>query len=314
MAAAGAPAVVVLRALKLGDLLTAVPALRALRRSHPGHRLLLAAPAWLDALARHTGAVDEVVATDGLQPLHRSLHGADLAVNLHGRGPRSTALLAAAHPRRLLAFDMPGRPAWREEEHERHRWCRLLTESGIPADPDDLLIERSPVEPPPAAVGATLLHPGASAPARQWPVERWAAVARAEAAAGRAVVLTGSASEADLARVVARRAGLGAESVLAGRTGLLDLVAAVDAAAVTLSGDTGVAHVASARRRPSVILFGPTPPAHWGPPEHGPHRVLWRGRCGDPGAGRPDPGLLAITTDEVVAALDEVRHGVPAAR
>jgi hypothetical protein len=50
-----------------------------------------------------------------------------------------------------------------------------------------------------------------------------------------------------------------------------------------------------------VLLFGPTPPAEWGPPpERTRHVVLHRGGRGDPHAEAPDPGLLAITVDDVL--------------
>ncbi|HYJ73341.1 MAG TPA: glycosyltransferase family 9 protein, partial [Actinomycetota bacterium] len=183
------PAVVVLRALGLGDLLTAIPALRALADAFPRHPRLLAAPAELAPLARASGTVDEVVPTDGLaEPLHQRLHGAGLAVNLHGRGPESHDLLLAAEPRRLVAFTHPAVPAssqgprWRPDEHEVARWCRLLEESGIAADPGRLDLELPPGPVPHGAAGATLVHPGAASPSRRWPPERFAEVARSELA------------------------------------------------------------------------------------------------------------------------------------
>lgn len=301
---------VVLRALGLGDLLTAVPALRALAAAFPDHRLILAAPAALGPLARLTGAVDEVVHTEPLASLPPELHHADVAVNLHGRGPQSHRVLRESAPDRLVAFHHPSipetaaAPVWKPREHEVARWCRLLDEHGIPADPSRLDLTVDGVAAPPPARGATLVHPGAASAARRWPSGRWAQLARAELAAGRRVVVTGGRDEVALAREVADRAGLADEAVLAGRTDLTGLAAAVTAAARVVCGDTGVAHLATAVGTPSVVLFGPVSPAEWGPPaDRIQHRALWAGRRGDPHADTPDPGLLAITVPQVVAAL-----------
>jgi hypothetical protein len=35
------------------------------------------------------------------------------------------------------------------------------------------------------------------------------------------------------------------------------------------------------------------------------HTVLWAGELGDPHADAPDPGLLRITAEEVIGALDD---------
>jgi ADP-heptose:LPS heptosyltransferase len=306
-----APAVVVLRALGLGDLLTALPALRALADAFPRHPRLLATPAVLAPLARASGAVDEVVPAEGLgEPLHPRLHGAGLAVNLHGRGPESSELLLAAGPRRLVAFAHPAVPAssqgprWRPDEHEVARWCRLLSESGIAADPDRLDLELPPGPVPHGVQGATLIHPGAASPSRRWPPERFAEVARSETARGRRVIVTGGPGEADLAADVAERAGLPEGAVHADQGGVLTIGRLVAAADRVVCGDTGIAHLATALRTPSVVLFGPTSPALWGPPPDRPwHRALWAGTSGDPHGQHPDPGLLAIGVDQVTEAL-----------
>ena len=306
----GTATLVILRALGLGDLLTAVPALRALADAFPDHRRVLAAPGGLAPLVALTNAVDGVVDTRPLAPLHPSLRGSEVAVNLHGRGPQSHRVLLEAEPGCLISFshtEVPQSadgPPWRSGEHEVERWCRLLESYGIPADPGQLdLGAPSRVAPGPAR-GATLIHPGAASAARRWPAERWAAVARSEVAGGRHVIVTGGRDEVDLARSVARTAGLEESAVYAGRSGLVELAALVAAAGRVVCGDTGVSHLATALGTPSVTLFGPTSPALWGPPPGRPrHRALWAGRTGDPHSDSPDPGLLELRVEDVTAAL-----------
>jgi ADP-heptose:LPS heptosyltransferase len=306
----GARRLVVLRALGLGDFLTAVPALRALAAAFPDHRRLLLAPAWLEPLvALLDGAVEGVVDTEGRAKVPAALpaaaHGADVAANLHGRGPQSHAALRAARPKRLIAFACPEAghrdgPSWREGEHEVARWCRLLTESGLPADPAalDLAAPRGT-----RRHGATVLHPGAAAPARRWPAERWAAVARAERTAGREVLVSAGPGEEETAVSVAAAAALPPNAVRAGGD-VYRLARMIAGAGRVACADTGVAHLATALGVPSVVLFGPTPPAEWGPPsERGRHRVLWAGRRGDPNGPAPDPGLLEIEPRAVAAEL-----------
>ncbi|HET9379270.1 MAG TPA: glycosyltransferase family 9 protein [Streptomyces sp.] len=306
------PRLLVLRALGLGDFLTGVPALRALRRAHPGHRLVLAAPAGLAPAAEACGAVDRLLpASAPGRAVPRTLDWTgpppDVAVDLHGNGPLSHRLLDALRPARLLAFAHPGipdadGPPWCPEEHERVRWCRLLRAYGIDADPADLRLPR-PAAPSPAP-GAVVVHPGAAAPARRWPVDRYATVVTALRAAGHRVVVTGGADEDDVVAGLAGRAGLTADDVFGGGLPFALLSALVADARAVLSGDTGVAHLAVAHATPSVTLFGPVPPSRWGPPDDPRHRALWHpGPGGDPHGTRPDPALLRLRPQDVLRAF-----------
>jgi ADP-heptose:LPS heptosyltransferase len=316
-----APMLLALRVLGLGDLLAAVPALRALAAAFPGHhRVLLTSPG-LDEIACWTGAVDEVALAQPLAPLPERLHGAAVAVNLHGSGPESHRVLQAARPARLLAFahpDVPqsaGGPAWQAEAHERARWCDLLTHHGIPADPADLDLRVQPGPVPADPAGATLIHPGSARMAVRWPAVRFAEVAAAEVAAGRRVLLTGSRAERPLALRVARLAGLPRDAVVAGRTDLAGLARLLAGAARLVSGDTGAAHLAVAVGTPTVTVFGPVPPSVWGPPADRPiHRVVWSGVPGDPGGAVPDPALARVPADAVLAELSELDKLGPTVR
>jgi ADP-heptose:LPS heptosyltransferase len=167
-------------------------------------------------------------------------------------------------------------------------------------DPTDLVIPRPRGYPSRSA--AVVIHPGAAAASRRWPAERFVAVAAALHRAGHEVVVTGDSDEIALARSMVAPAGLPESAVLAGRLGLLGLVALVSDCRLLISGDTGVAHIATATETPSVVLFGPTPPSRRGPRGDGRHIALWVGNEGDPHADRPDPGLLQIPVRMVLDA------------
>lgn len=331
------PILLILRALALGDLLTVLPALRALKKAFPAHRRILTCPVWLKPLAQWIDAADNFiegayfsedyqaggpyqVPTDlqlRIELEKAQLNGLagiskepDIAVNLRGERTATHQVLLRLRPHRYIGFrnaDIPetaANPIWQPDEAEVARWCRLLQESGISSDPDDLHFLPPVSNITHKASGATVIHPGAGSPARYWPIERWATVAQWEMQRGNKVILTGSLPELEMVSKVAELAGLPPESIYAGRTDILDLAALCGVARKIVCTDTGIAHLAVGLRIPTVVLFGPTPPSRWGPPGHLPqHRVLWAGFTGEPYASKPDSGLLKIQVEEVLAEI-----------
>lgn len=312
----------VLRALHLGDLLVAVPALRSLRRALPEHRIVLATTGSLAPVVSLTGSVDELLPTSDLDALSWSGPAPDVGVNLHGRGPQSHQALDAVAPRRRIGFRAPGWPGpdfdeiAQQNPHERERWCAMLSAHGIPADPGDLRLPVPPEAVPRRTCTPVVVHPGARFGSKRWPARRFAEVAAALNCPLTPVVITGTADERDLACSVARAAGLAGSCVLAGRTDLGQLCVLVAGAALVVSGDTGVAHLAAAFGTASVTIFGPVGPEQWGPPANGPHVVLGDAsvRRGAPFADDPDPALLAVGVGDVLRAAARLREKVRASR
>jgi ADP-heptose:LPS heptosyltransferase len=301
--------VAVFRALQLGDLLCAVPALRALRAALPAAEVVLVGLPWARALVdRYPAYLDGFRAFPGYpglpeqSPQTARIPGFlaalraeqfDLALQLHGSGTVTNPLVARFGARHTAGFYPAGGPcpdperflAWPDRGLEAGRLLRLVEFLGMPPRGEHLefpLTERDFGAL--ASLGGAedlrageyaCVHPGASVPQRRWAPANFAAVARALAGRGLRVVLTGTAKEAGLTAEVARRAGVPCLD-LAGRTGLGALGALLRGARLLVCNDTGVSHLADALRVPSVVISTGDNPERWAPANGRLHRVLTR--------------------------------------
>jgi ADP-heptose:LPS heptosyltransferase len=354
--ASGPREIVVLRALQLGDLLCVVPALRALRGAYPEARITLIGLPWARELVRRfpryldaflefpgfPGLPERTCDVDAWPRFLKSVRRRrfDLALQLHGSGGLSNPLAMLLGARRVAGFFRAGEYCpdatffveWRAGENEIERYLRLLREIGIPAQDPTLefpvtLADRAEAD---AVTGGALksrgyvcIHAGSQLPSRRWYHERFAQVGDALAAAGHAVVLTGTAGEADLVRRVARGMRFPALE-LAGRTSLGAVGALIDRARLLISNDTGVAHIAVARGTPSVRVSCGGDIGRWAPLDRRRHRVLHHPvdcrpcahvRCpiGQPcAAGVSTAAVLAAAREQLALPRDVAEQRSPA--
>lgn len=329
--------IAVLRALPgLGDLLCAVPALRALRaRFGTAHVSLVGLPAAEWFVDRFGDLVDELVLFPGfpglpeVEPEPRrivaflsEMHARelDLAVQLHGSGISSNPFVALLGARRTAGFVLPGLPSpdpelfipypVREPEPRRH--LALLAHLGAPGDdaPGFPLNREDRAEAAALALPEpfALLNPGATEPRRRWPVEHFAAVGDGLAARGLAVGVLGAPADAPLSAAVVATMRAPARDV-AGRTSLGGLAALLARSAVLVTNDTGTSHLAAAVGTPSVVVFVASDPTRWAPQDAGRHRAL--GRPVAPPA-RADglhelhPALAPVTPEAALTAADSL--------
>lgn len=109
-----------------------------------------------------------------------------------------------------------------------------------------------------------VLYVGSTWPSRQWLPAATAELCRQLRDRGLSVVLVGGPGDAAFAEAV-RDAGAGPLANLVGRTGLRDVVAVMERAAVAIGPDTGPMHIATAVGTPVVALYGATSPLRSGP-------------------------------------------------
>ena len=326
--------IAVVRALPgLGDALCVVPALRALRAAAPSATItLIGLPETRPLFARFPGYIDELLDFPGYPGLPERapdvarlaafLDAArarrfDLALQLHGSGPQSTAFTLQLGAARAAGFYPPEAlppksgvwAAYPQHGHEIHRCLRVVELAGVPARgralefpltaADRAALARLPGVPALRPGGYAVVHPGASVPERRWPAERFAIVVRALVERGLPVVLSGAEGERELTTMVATLAGVPVLD-LAGQTDLGVLAALIADARLLVCNDTGVSHLAAALRTPSAVLFARTDVPRWAPIDQQLHRRVFR----------PDGSPPAVA--ELLAAVDallvEVRN------
>jgi ADP-heptose:LPS heptosyltransferase len=307
--------IAVFRALQLGDLLVAVPALRALRAAAPQARITLIGLPWAESFVRRfRHLVDDFLPFSGFPGFaEREADAAalteflaqarkrrfQLAIQLHGSGATTNSVVSLMGARRCAGFfpaDKPWRPRhlflpWPEHGHEIHRCLRLMQLLGAPLLGDHLefpLTEQDRAGWAAIAArhrladrGYVCIHPGSRMPSRRWPAERFADVARHLAAFGWPVVVTGGPDERAIAAPVLQALG-GSGIDLVGATGLGELGACLAGARLLVCNDTGVSHVACGVGTPSVIISSGADVSRWAPLDHRLHRTLWQ-----PAACRP---------------------------
>jgi heptosyltransferase-1 len=161
---------------------------------------------------------------------------------------------------RAVAPELPGEPPYDPTPvlwltaAERERGAQILHTAGANG---------------PLRIG---IQPGASLGDRkQWPPERYAAVARTLADRRANIVLLGyGAAEADAARQMCEALSDIPVVDLTGKTSLRETMGVVSQLSLFIGNDTGVNHIAAALGIPTVALFGPTPARKWGSvgPDH----------------------------------------------
>ncbi len=285
--------ILIIRLGALGDFCNSFPAFAALRAHHAHDRITLLTTPPFVSLALDSPWFDQVrvdarpawLDLAGLWRLRAQLRGFDFVYDLQ------TSRRSARY------FWLAGRPAWSGVAGGCSHPDRNPARGALPT----LARQRaqlavagvSPVVPdlgwlagagPRIAAPYAVLVPatsGAHGGAKQWPVERFAALASRLAARGITPVVVGEAA-----------AGIPAGVDLAGKTDLQALAGLLHRAAVAVGGDTGPIHLAGIMGCRTVALFSRfSDPANARP--EGPCTVLRAAR------------LDEIGVDEVMQAIKE---------
>jgi ADP-heptose:LPS heptosyltransferase len=320
--------IIVFRALQLGDMLCAIPAVRALRNAYPDAEITLTGLPWAKSLIdRFPHYFDKFIWFPGYPGLPEQdfnpsdltfflnqvqNENYDLSLQMQGNGSLVNPMVELFgakytagfykeehyYPRNGLFLKYP------EEGSEIERHLQLMNHLGISKNGLELefpLTEKDknefeslnlPIKPK----RYVCVHPGSRGAWRQWPTEYFAALADFCVDEGFTAVITGTESELDIVSDVVSKMKH-SPVVAAGKTSLGAVGVLIKNAAALISNCTGVSHMASAFKTPSIVLSMDGEPERWAPLNRHIHRVIdW--------TKTPDFDLVFEETRSLISAVN----------
>lgn len=328
----------------MGDVLHALPAVAALRAMRPdlpidwvvdprwaplllddGNRSSLISRVHLAETRMWSGSPFSARTVNSVLTLRRALREQEYSHVVDMQGTLRSAVIGSfagarsffgfADPRETAARWLYTQRAVRRGTHVVEQGAALLSDAlGVALQPALVPLPRQA----PAEVWAdellqkfeqgtrvVLLAPTAGWGGKQWPAERFGALATALHARGCAVLVNCARGDDPVAAAVVKASGGAAEAV---PCGIAELIALTRRTALVVGGDTGPVHLAAALGTPIVALYGPTDPARNGPWGPGLVRVL-RDALSVTSYKRSEAteaGLARLTVPEVLQATLEV--------
>jgi len=302
--AANIQKIAIFRALKLGDMLCTVPAIKALRNAYPDAEISLLGLPWAKIFVdRFHMYIDRFIHFPGCEGLPEQPYNNttlysfidkmrsekfDLVLQMQGNGTVVNPLMFLFNAKHVAGFYnnesyvesdlfMP----YPEHGYEAQRHMALMEHLGI--EPEALDLEFPITEKDEQELAERCLplinkryvciHPGSASALRQWPPQYFAAIAAYCIENKFTVVVTGTSEERDITREFIKCIHYPVIDAT-GKTSLGAIAVLIKNAFMLVANCTGVAHIAAAVKTPSVIISMDGEPERWAPVNKDLHQVI----------------------------------------